>query len=245
MIRSLKTTLQIAAQLVFVCACAFQSNAQVGVLDQFSPMDTNASTLAVFTVSLTLPFQQQVVAGTSGQLSGIRIKLYGAIGSGMRLRIRTGQTWSQRPVLFDTMVTKTTEGYQSVWIDTRGSNIVLAAGSRFVIETFAVSGVTPGRLAGNYKEPSLGLPLYSQPLFLAGIPFTDGGWRHGFESYMISSGDPCIADINSDGGIDGLDVDDFFNAWENGEVNADVNVDGGIDGTDVSVFIDAWIEASC
>lgn len=240
----LKSPLQIAASCLLLCACVLGSNAQIGVLDQSSPMDQTASTAAVFTVSLTLPFQQQVVVGNSGLLSGLRIKLYGSVGSGMRLRIRSGQTWSSNPVLFDTLITKTSTGYQTVWIDTTSANIVLAAGSRFVIETFAVSGVTPGRLVGNYKSPTLGLPLYSQPLYFAGIPFTDGGWRHGFETYMITN-DPCVADINSDGGIDGMDVNDFFVAWENGALNADVNVDGGIDGTDVSDFIDAWIQGSC
>lgn len=243
--RLLKTPLFFATPFALVCACALESNAQVGVLDQFSPMDTAASSVALFSVSLTLPFQQQVVAGTSGQLSGIRIKLYGAVGSGMRLRVRMGQSWSLRPVVFDTMVNKSAPGYQSLWIDMSEANIVLAEGDHFVIETFAVLGVTAGKLVGNYRAPALGLPFYSQPLFFAGIPFTDGGWRHGFETYMITDEIPCVADINSDGGIDGSDVHDFFNAWEAGEVNADINIDGGIDGSDVSDFIDAWIEASC
>ena len=56
---------------------------------------------------------------------------------------------------------------------------------------------------------------------------------------------PCFADFNQDGGIDGADVDAFFDAWENGESGADVNEDGGIDGTDVSAFFDAWESGGC
>jgi len=51
---------------------------------------------------------------------------------------------------------------------------------------------------------------------------------------------PCLADFNLDGGVDGGDVADFFNAWENGDSSADVNLDGGIDGDDVSTFFNHW-----
>ncbi|MBS0198023.1 MAG: right-handed parallel beta-helix repeat-containing protein [Planctomycetes bacterium] len=55
----------------------------------------------------------------------------------------------------------------------------------------------------------------------------------------------CYADFNQDGGIDGADVDEFFAAWETGDVRADVNLDGGVDGDDVSVFFAAWSLGSC
>jgi probable HAF family extracellular repeat protein len=54
----------------------------------------------------------------------------------------------------------------------------------------------------------------------------------------------CPGDFNSDGGIDGTDVDAFYASWEAGESPADVNVDGGVDGADVSVFFERW-EAGC
>jgi len=55
----------------------------------------------------------------------------------------------------------------------------------------------------------------------------------------------CIADFNEDGGIDGSDVQAFFEAWENGQPEADVNEDGGIDGQDAQAFFSAWKAGSC
>lgn len=52
------------------------------------------------------------------------------------------------------------------------------------------------------------------------------------------------ADFNQDGGIDGADVEAFFDAWENGADEGDFNQDGGIDGADVELFFQAW-EQGC
>lgn len=56
------------------------------------------------------------------------------------------------------------------------------------------------------------------------------------ESYI------CIptGDFNSDGGIDGQDIEAFFMAWEAGHPSADVDLNGGIDGQDVATFFAAW-----
>ncbi|MCX5691993.1 MAG: hypothetical protein NTV94_19725, partial [Planctomycetota bacterium] len=56
---------------------------------------------------------------------------------------------------------------------------------------------------------------------------------------------PCPADFNQDGGVDGQDINAFFEAWEQGDSAADVNFDGGVDGIDVSVFFDAWEAGGC
>lgn len=55
----------------------------------------------------------------------------------------------------------------------------------------------------------------------------------------------CSADFNQDGGVDGGDVEAFFNAWENAEPSADVNNDGGIDGMDVERFFGEWEAGGC
>jgi len=55
----------------------------------------------------------------------------------------------------------------------------------------------------------------------------------------------CPADYNQDGGIDGSDVDAFFNDWEGGFAEADVNCDGGVDGADVDTFFQAWENGGC
>ena len=56
---------------------------------------------------------------------------------------------------------------------------------------------------------------------------------------------PARADFNQDGGVDGSDVEAFFNEWENGLGCADVNLDGGIDGADVEFFFAVWQEGGC
>ncbi|MBL9002407.1 MAG: immunoglobulin domain-containing protein [Phycisphaerae bacterium] len=50
----------------------------------------------------------------------------------------------------------------------------------------------------------------------------------------------CPGDYNCDGGVDGGDVDAFFDDWQNGLVQADLNCDGGIDNDDVGTFFGHW-----
>jgi hypothetical protein len=56
---------------------------------------------------------------------------------------------------------------------------------------------------------------------------------------------PCVADFNQDGGVDGLDVEVFFEAWVNADASADTNQDGGVDGTDVEIFFEQWSNGGC
>ncbi len=56
---------------------------------------------------------------------------------------------------------------------------------------------------------------------------------------------PCPADFNQDGGIDGSDVQAFYDAWESGFAEADVNFDGGVDGNDVDYFFERWEAGGC
>jgi hypothetical protein len=73
-----------------------------------------------------------------------------------------------------------------------------------------------------------------------GLPLVGGvyvpDWWHG------SVG--CPSDFNQDGGVDGADVEAFFQAWEAGDAAADLNQDGGVDGGDVDSFFGYW-EAGC
>ena len=56
---------------------------------------------------------------------------------------------------------------------------------------------------------------------------------------------PCMADFNQDGGVDGQDVQVFFDDWEHGRSRSDVNLDGGVDGSDVVAFFAAWEAGGC
>lgn len=55
----------------------------------------------------------------------------------------------------------------------------------------------------------------------------------------------CVSDFNSDGGVDGQDVAEFFGSWTDGDFIADVNNDGGVDGRDVGSFFDQWSISAC
>ena len=55
----------------------------------------------------------------------------------------------------------------------------------------------------------------------------------------------CAADFNQDGGVDALDIQAFFAAWEGADPSADVNRDGGVDGPDVESFILVWEAGGC
>ncbi|MBS0198469.1 MAG: hypothetical protein JSR77_17090 [Planctomycetes bacterium] len=55
----------------------------------------------------------------------------------------------------------------------------------------------------------------------------------------------CAADYNQDGGVDGSDVQAFFDDWETATGCSDVNQDGGIDGGDVGAFFDVWELGGC
>ena len=62
--------------------------------------------------------------------------------------------------------------------------------------------------------------------------------------FVMDFGEACVADFNIDGGVDGQDVQSFFEAWEVGSVLADTNSDGGVDGSDVASFFEVW-EQGC
>ena len=84
----------------------------------------------------------------------------------------------------------------------------------------------------------------------AGGPMTGGDFSltGGFWAGTGSGGggcDPCPADYNLDGGIDGADVEAFFSDWEGGTGCGDTNQDGGIDGADVEFFFNAWENGGC
>ena len=61
----------------------------------------------------------------------------------------------------------------------------------------------------------------------------------------ISIYQPCAADFNQDGGVDGSDVEAFFIPWHAGSPSADVNGDGGVDGADVQHFFRVWEAGGC
>ncbi|MBS0198009.1 MAG: matrixin family metalloprotease [Planctomycetes bacterium] len=77
------------------------------------------------------------------------------------------------------------------------------------------------------------------------LTVTDNSGATGTDTVLISISAPCPADFDASGGIDGSDVEAFFNAWSAGDISADVDQNGGIDGADVEVFFQAWEAGGC
>jgi hypothetical protein len=167
--------------------------AQSGLLDQSSPA-TNAG----FNLSdPTQVWQQQVRAGTTGRLTAIRLTFFGNAGAQAVIRVRKAAAWAgATPVLIQT-VTKTGSSAQQILIDASGANITLVYGEPFVIE--AQGNNTGMNLTGNYVAPP-GSPMYPEPLYRAGHVHSDGGFRFGFETWMLAGTvPPCYA--NCDGNV--------------------------------------------
>lgn len=55
----------------------------------------------------------------------------------------------------------------------------------------------------------------------------------------------CFADYDMNGGVDGQDVEAFFDDWSQGLSAADTNFDGGVDGQDVETFFIQWSAGGC
>lgn len=114
----------------------------------------------------------------------------------------------------------------------RGDLVRLPYGDAVVVSISFVggSGGQDGRSSG----------LGDQGIVTAAINLHSGGQGSAVLSANLAP--PCPGDWNTDGGVDGADLQAFFTAWEAGE--ADANRDGGTDGADVETFIIAW-EAGC
>ncbi len=96
-------------------------------------------------------------------------------------------------------------------------------------------------------RPSVEPPLF-QPL---PTPQAATFWQGEFRRWQLRDEHlcrpcpTCPADFNQDGGVDGSDVSDFYDAWSLGLPCADVNQDGGVDGSDVGYFFHFWQAGGC
>ena len=66
-------------------------------------------------------------------------------------------------------------------------------------------------------------------------------WRTDIRAVYIT----CPADLNDDGGVDGGDLQAFFDLWQQGVDEADINADGGVDGNDLEAFFVRWEAGGC
>jgi hypothetical protein len=187
--------------------------AQTGTLDQSIPRTT-----AQFNVGVTsLVWQQQIRAGLSGTLEGIRVTLVNApAGSHVNFAIRAGDAWATGPTLFTANVAKPTAGNDDIFIDMSASSIPCVAGQTFVVEIVGGESVW---MLGNYIAPP-GTPSYPEPLFLTGSNFADGGWRLGMDTYVTTGGAPCYPNCDSSTAppiLNVLDFNCFVNRFQSGD----------------------------
>ncbi len=215
--------------------------AQNGTLDQNSPFPPGGQS-AAFNVDATfLIWQAQIKAGLVGQLEGIKITFTsGAVGSQINLRVRDGAAPSANPALHDALVTKQVQDLEEVFVDMTASNIMMTAGQVFVMEAQGTG--TGCWMGGSYVAPP-GTPLYPEPLFLNGALFADGGWRLGFETFVLE-GNPCYPDCNGVGGLTIADFGCFQTAFVAGDPYADCNGVGGLTIADFGCFQTAFV-AGC
>jgi trimeric autotransporter adhesin len=89
-----------------------------------------------------------------------------------------------------------------------------------------------------------GLVVRNDELIVGGEFSRAGDVRCGYLAAWSVAPGACRGDFNCDGGIDGSDVEAFFDAWEAGDAAGDVNGDGGVDNGDVEAFFAAW-EGGC
>jgi hypothetical protein len=185
-----------------ILTCGGMAIGQTGTLDQSSP-----ATSASFNLSASsLTWQQQVRAGIGGQLEGIRLTLLGPVAAQMEVRIRTGPAWSTATPAAVRTVIKATANSEVVFLDLTAENIQLAVNDAFVFET--QGNDTGMNIVGSYVAPP-GTPLYPEPLFLNTTLFVDNGWRHGFDTYMLTGGPTCYANCDESTDPPVLNVADF------------------------------------
>ena len=172
------------------------ARAQTGVLDQVSPVQAKTT----FNGNApALIWQAQVRSGVAGTLEGITLELFSpAGGSQLDVRIRVGPGWNTSPVVFQTQVSASTAGWQSVFVDCSAANIAQSVGGLFVIE---MQGNGTGTfMGGSYIDPSIGPPLYPEPMFLDGPGcFAGCGWRIAFKTHVLPNNVStyCTAKLNS------------------------------------------------
>jgi hypothetical protein len=173
--------------------------AQTGQLDQSGPMIEIGPNAAQFNVDTdSLIWQQQIRVGVAGALEGVRLRFFGNVGASVAVRIRLGSAWADGPALVDIIAIKAVAEFESIFIDMSATGITLGAGDTFVLETQGTnSGVA---LIGSFVDPPDGDPLYPEPLFLGSGAYR-AGWRHGFETYMLTDSEPCPGDLDGDGAV--------------------------------------------
>jgi len=191
--------------------------AQTGTVDQFS-LSGSGTGASIVGSNQPLAWQQEVHAGMEGQLQGISLGVGGSAGVEVAVRLRSGEGWSQNPVLWETLyVVPGIHQTDLVYFDVRSAAIHLEVGDPFVIEVKLPAG------AG--LDASHALPAcYPGELFLGtSTCHADCGYRMEFKTWMDAAppgASYCDVIQNSLGGVARM--------WATGS--------GSVSANDLSVF---------
>lgn len=179
--------------LVATSCLGLVARAQFGVIDQVSPAHPPAPGMFVWMSGAGVD-HQQVRAGRVGRLEGFQLQLYGIPGATTTVRIRMGTACTTSPAVFQGSITMSLNGFEDIYVDVTSAQIDVVPGTLFVIETDGATN-PPLTLIGNYMDPALGPPLYSQPLFYVAPPncFAECCVRLAFTTWVLESGVPYCA----------------------------------------------------
>ncbi|MCC6285194.1 MAG: hypothetical protein IT439_07835 [Phycisphaerales bacterium] len=248
-----------------LAVCAGVASAQTGTLDQVSPFFAPpGGQTAIFNVDAAfLVWDAQVRAGMSGTLEGVTLAMDQALGSAT-VRLRSGTAASPGSVLATQTITHTVAGVEFVFVDFTSAGLALNAGDTFVIE---LQGNGSGLWVDGTYVPPPAVPYYPEPLYLLGNPHADGNWRIGFETYMLTGGGGCPADLSGssdpndpgygvpDGSADAADFFYYLDQFVAGNLaeadltgSSDPNdpaygtPDGLIDAADFFFYLDLFVQ---
>ncbi len=143
----------------------------------------------------------------------------------------TGRTWSL-----------------ATWDDGSGEKLYAAGTQAAVGFLYRLENNVWTALDGGASAQAIGLLVDENNTLYAGGSFVTVGGQASNRLVSRTScraACGCAADYNTDGGVDGGDVEAFFSDWSASIGCSDVNLDGGTDGSDVEAFFNVWAAGGC
>lgn len=141
----------------------------------------------------------------------------------------TGRTWTM-----------------AVWDDGNGERLYAGGTQAGVGYLYRLENDTWVPYGGGGNAQVIKLLTDGDSMYVAGsISTLDGQPTGRIAERVACESCPCAADYNQDGGVNGTDVEAFFNDWESAAGCSDVNQDGGITGDDIGAFFEVWEAGGC
>lgn len=166
--------MRFAIAAVMLAVTAGQARAGTIIVDQVNGSLPPPGNRAYF--STVVDWQQEVIAGQTGQLVGLDAFVFSA--STYTLTVNSGSPWQTDASDFVESIVKPTSSSEVLHFDLSSANITLSSGQAFV---FSIAG--NGFEIGTYLASIPG-GSYRGSLYNRGILFGDGNWDLGFTTYV-------------------------------------------------------------